>query len=177
MSRKFSKRERSIFLICILMLIGYIVKISIIDSIESQKEAIDSQIASLQLELRKANKFIIDSNDIILKYNELTDKLKQSKSAQQILSSTLSSIETVSKEFKLNISDLKPNEVRSTKYINIFSVSMTINSPFVEVLHFIHKLQSEQYSFEVDSVNFEKSLRLDDDSIRTTLVLSKYYIK
>ncbi len=92
------------------------------------------------------------------------------------MSSILSEIEETAGQLKLKISDLKPTRVKREEYNNRFSVTLTIDSKLVDIMHFLHLLQQTPHLFQIQEVYFEKSAMQDGSSLRTQLVLEKIYI-
>jgi len=109
-------------------------------------------------------------------YEEFQKGNRQIGSNRKVMSTILAEIEGVAKELDLTISDLKPKKVKRDDYFNHFSVSLLLNSKFIDILHFLYKLQNPPHMFSVDEIRFDKWSRKNNSTMKTRLVLSKIFI-
>ena len=72
-------------------------------------------------------------------------KFKQSASNEGTMSSILSEIEAAAADLKLQIANLTPKRVKETNFSNRFSVSLSIDGDFMDILQFLHRLQGEPH--------------------------------
>ena len=103
-------------------------------------------------------------------------KFKQPASNEGTMSSLLSEIEAVAAGLKLQIANLAPKRVKETDFSNRFSVSLSIDGDFMDILQFLHRLQSEPHLFDVEEARFDKGTRQQATSVKASLVLGKTFV-
>ena len=176
MAKQFSKREQIIFFICIGLTVIYTGHHLLLKPLRSKITKVEKQIEVQEKKLKKHTASIGDAVGIEKEYATYLQHFKQAKSNEQIMSSLLSEIEDTAGELTLRISDLKPKPVKTEANFNRFSVSMTLESNFVDIVHFIYKLQDSPHLFAVDEVRFDKGSRAEAAQVKTQMVLSKTLI-
>ncbi len=175
--RHFTKREQNIFIICILVIFSFITYNGFIKPLKGKINLIKGDIESAKIDIHKYNRVLGRSKSVEAKYSRFLGDFKQNVSNEQVMSALLSEIGVVAGKLNLRISDKKPKKVKEHDYYNHFSVSLTIDSKLVEVVHFLYILQNQPHLFDVEEIRFDKSSRRKDKTLKTRLVLSKILIK
>lgn len=174
--RALTKRERSISVICILLVVSYIGFNGIYKPLSERLEFLDQKAVVLQEQLKK-NEGIIQSAKAVEKdYTETIGRFKQTKSNEQEMSAILSEIEQVARQLGLQIADLKPQRVKTDANFNRFSVSLTISSELDNIIQFLYELQREPHFFNVEEVRFDKGAQRGVEALKTSLILSRFLI-
>ena len=93
------------------------------------------------------------------------------------MASILAEIEGVSAQLHLQIANLSPKRVQESDLYNRFSVSLTIDGNFVDILEFLHILQSDPHLFDVEEARFDKGMQAAAASVKTSLVLGKSFMR
>jgi len=174
--RKFNTREKNIAVVCAFLIFIYVNYIGLIKPLQDKLEGLNIQVQTKQAQLTKDQQRIQKAGALGNEYEDYLARFQQSGSNEQVMSSILSEIEGVAGELNLLISDLKPNRVRASDYYNQFSVSLTIDSDFNDIMHFLYNLQNQPHSFDVEEVRFDKGPRRQSSSIKTRLILGKTLI-
>ena len=174
--RRLTQREQSIFILCLIMVFLYAGYAFLLSPFKEKSATIDQDIVTKQKKLFDDLKTIRKSKAVAGEYSGYFNKFKQLKPNEEVMSSMVSEIESVANDLKLHISDLQPKRVKKTDYFNQFSVSLTIDSSFVDIIHFLHILQNEPHLFDVEEVNFEKGPQRKAENVRTSLILTKVAI-
>ena len=53
---------------------------------------------------------------------------------------------------------------------------MSIDGDFMDILQFLHRLQSEPHLFDVEEARFDKGTRQQATSVKASLVLGKTFV-
>jgi len=176
MVRRLSPREKKIFVACVIMIFAYFGYHALIRPLKERIAVIDGKIESQQRKITAHLRIIKKAEAMEKTYAEIISRYKQDKSNDQVMTAIFTEVEQAAGELGLRISDLKPQRVKKGDNYNRFSVSLTINSEFIEIMEFLHKLQEEPHSFYVDEARFDKSGKRDSTELKTRLVLSKVLI-
>lgn len=174
--RQLTLREESILVVTVVLVVGYLGYQFIVQPLKDKSAQLSTQLVLLQTKLTKYQKTIRQADGLKSVHASLVKEFEQNKSTEQMSSSILAEIEKASQDFDLQISDLKPQKNKEEDSINTFSVSLTINSDFLDIVEFLYTLQSQPYYYHVDEVRFDKSVRRDSNLVTTNLVLSKMLI-
>jgi len=176
MIKRLTKREQKIFIVTLVLILGYIGNNLLVKPLKEKILSLDQAIVAEEIRLKKNQRIIGQAKALSEDYNAYLNNFKQSKTNEQVMSSILSEIEEVAGELELRISDLKPKRVKRGEYYNRFSVSLTIDSDFVDIIHFLYILQKQPHLFDVEEVRFDKGSRRRSSTMKTQLVLGKMLI-
>ncbi|MBI5416034.1 MAG: type 4a pilus biogenesis protein PilO, partial [Candidatus Omnitrophica bacterium] len=156
MIRRLTKRERVIFILCVIMAGIYIGYNLVVRPVREAFLRLDRDIGAGQRRLAKSFLEIRKSVSLDKVFQFYEQKFKQSRSNEETMASILAEIEGVSVPLHLQIANLSPKRVREGEFYNRFSVSLTIDGNFVDILEFLHILQSEPHLFDVEEARFDK---------------------
>jgi len=173
MSNRFSSREQSIFIVCLVLVTVYSCYNFAIIPMRKKSVILDKKIQAEVRKIKKYKRRIDRGKQQNFQYDILVKDYIQKGSNEQVMSGILKEIEQVAQNLSLNISDLKPQRVRKNEYYNHFSVSLRINSSLPDIIQFIHSLQSRPHNFDIQEFRFDKSSRRNSETLKTTLVLQK----
>ena len=174
--RRLNKREQAIFVICVLLLSIFVIFNGFMKPLQAKKGFVEEKIAAQKIRLTKNMKAIKEGSALSETYNAYINQYKQAQSNEQVMSALLAEIEEVARELGLNISDLKPNKVRKGEYYNQFSVSVTLDNQFEQIMNLLYTLQSAPHLFDVDEARFDKSSNRNEANLRANIVFSKILI-
>ena len=173
---RLTQRERNIFVVCVTLAAVYIGYNFFYKPLIGNKDV-------LQNKMEKARKKILDNEKILRNakkanevYNQYQTEFKQPESNEQTISVLISNIEKEATQMGLTISDMKPKPVKQDKYFNTFSVTLSLEGSWTEILKLLHALQSKPYLLRVDEMNFDRASQVNTTFVRAYLVLSKVYI-
>jgi len=174
--RRFTKREKRIAVLCLGLVFIYGGYNIVIRPLRKEMILLDQKIETQQRRLNKDLRILKKAEFLGVQYDALVKRFKQTKTNEQVMSSFVSEIEEAAAKLGLQISNLKPQKVKRSEFINRFSVSLTIDSEFVDIMNFLYMLQGQPYSFDVQEARFDKSSRRKSTAIKTRLVLIKILI-
>lgn len=174
--RQLSKREKGIFVICVLMVLAYFLYQGAFIPLKEKKDDLRVQIQSQKRKIQKNMQIISRGDRFESEYKRILEDYKQGQSNEESMSLILSQVELVASTLDLQISDMKPNRVKKDDFFNIFSVSLTISGDMKEISEFLYKLQTEPYLYDVEDLHFEKTTQRKNKDLRSRLVLSKFYV-
>ena len=173
MIKHLSKREKTIFGLCVTIVCAYAGYAGFIKPREANITSVNNKLRTYQERINKSLSIIQKSRHMDQQYALYLNQFRQTKTDEAIMASTLSEIEKVAGEFNLIIADLKPNKVKHEDYFNQFSVTLQINSEFIEILPFLHTLQSRPYYFNLTEAVFSRVSHKSLKGIKTQLILNK----
>lgn len=174
--RRLTSREQRVFVVCLLTISIYVGYNGFVKPFHERLSALDRQIAAARLEIQKNQRTVRKAEILEKAYEENLAQYKQTGSSEQVMSGILSEIEESARELNLQISNLKPKRVKNEQYFNQFSVSLTIDSELVDIVHFLYLLQQSPHFFDIEEVHFDKGARRSSSAMKTELVLGKRFI-
>lgn len=176
MSKRFSSREQSIFVVCLVLATAYLVYYFGIVPLRERSAALDKQIQAEIRKIKKNKRGVNQAKQLDFQYDVMVQDYVQKGTDEEVMSEILREIEQVARNLGLNVSDLKPQRVRRTEFYNLFSVSVRIDSSLADIIQFVHSLQSRPHNFDVQELRFDKSSRRDEKELKTMLVLQKILV-
>lgn len=174
--RRLTKRERGIFFLCLMTACVSIGYQGLIKPLRGRLDSLDRAFEGRRRQFRKDAAALRKAGAVEERYEAYQRQWKQSRPAEEVMSSILAEIETAAGQLKLQISNLKPRRVKETDYYNRFSVSLTIDGRLEDIIHFLHILQSEPHLFEVEELRLDKGVQPQSAMIKTNLALGKIFI-
>lgn len=177
MFRPLTRREWNIFVLCIVIVMVYVGYNAAIKPLSQRISTVELSIQKEKNKLSKSLKVLEDQKHYKSQYIKYLSKFKQDQNNDDVMSSILSEIQQVGGKLNLRISELKPQKVQKEQYFNRFSVSLTIDSTFVDIINFIYDLQSKPYLFKVEEFRFDKGSQRQEQTIKTHLVVSRVLVQ
>ena len=175
MIRRLSARELKVLIFSSLLAAAYIGYILLVRPAKEKFISLDEEIAAQQRRLVKTSMEIKKAGDMEKILAAYEQKFKQPASNEGTMSSLLSEIEAVAADLKLQIANLTPKRVKETNFSNRFSVSLSIDGDFMDILQFLHRLQGEPHLFDVEEARFDKGTRQQAASVKASLVFGKTF--
>ena len=176
MIRRLSVRELKILVVSLALAFVYIGYILFVRPAKERIVELDQEIELQQQRLAKSSVEIQKAGATEKVWAVYEQKFKQPASNEGTMSSILSEIEAVAADLKLQIANLAPKRVRESNISSRFSVSLTIDGNFIDVLQFLHTLQGEPHLFDVEEARFDKGTRQQTASVKASLVLGKTFV-
>ena len=174
--RRFTKREQSIFILCLLLGFICFMIYGVIKPFNEKKNNLQAETHSKAQLLRKYQRTIQEAKILEQENQARLNNFQQNGSNEQVMSQILSEIERQAGGLGLKISDLKPRRVKKEAYSNRFSVSLSMDSTMEGMLKFLYTLQNEPHLFEVDEFSIDKGMQGQGMTVKVSLVLSKFFI-
>lgn len=176
MIRRLSTREQKILVLSLTVAFIYIGYAFLVKPATEKLSDLDQEIAAAQRRLDKSIAEIQKADSLENIWGVYENKFKQPASKEGTMSSILSEIEAVAAQLGIQIANLTPKRVRETEFYNRFSVTLTIDGEFNDILQFLHTLQNEPHLFYVEEIRFDKGTRQQANAVKTSLVLGKTFI-
>ena len=174
--RKLTSREHTILIVTIIMIAVYVLYHGVAMPLRGNVENLEQMKEVKQRELRQKLKTIQQAERLSTNYQDYLAAYKQTKSNEEVMSSILAEIELIAKELNMGILNLKPKRVQRDEFYNRFSVTLTNDSEFDDVLEFHHILQTQPHLFDIEQISFDKGSRRNSTTVKTELVLGKILI-
>ena len=171
-TRRLSRREKSIFIACLLLVFIYTSYHFIFKPLQENTATVKNQIELKEKRLRNNLRIVRKERIVDEEYDQYSSYLKQKASEEQEMAAILSQIESAANEVNIRIADMKPKKVKKVDFYNNFSVTLTIEGELQTIIRFLYTLENIPHLFKIDEIYLERS------SIRTTeikcrLILSK----
>jgi len=176
MSQFLNSREQKIFMICLAAVFMAVFYNSLIVPLQRKANSLQEEIVIEKKQLDGNFKVIQRAEKFDAQYDSYLKRFGKSGTEEEIASSILSEIETIARAHELHIAELKPQKIKHNELDDRFSVHLTMNSEFVDIVRFLYTLQQVPYFFDVEEVEFKKSARRKQGKITTRLVLGKTFI-
>ncbi len=173
---RLTEREQKIFAVCVVLGIIYLGYNFVYKPMTGGKNVLQQKIDKAKKKLLKGERVLIEAQAVDGIYNQYVGELKQTDGNEQTIARLISDIEKEASLVGLTISDLKPKPVKQEKNFNYFSVSLSMEGPWTDILKLIHALQSRPYIFKVEEMNLDRASQRNSVSVRAYLVLGKAYI-
>ncbi len=152
----FSRRERVILYAFVAAACVYIMFEFIYKSFRVRAQGLDARVAIAEKKLRKANE-TMQAQKLATKHSgDLGDVFLKRPPAEE-MSSILAELETMASQVRVQISDMKPQPLRTQGREHIFSVRLTLRHDLKTILEFIAALQGDPSFFNVDEFSFERA--------------------
>jgi Tfp pilus assembly protein PilO len=169
-------REQKIFAVCVILGVIYLGFNFIYKPMTGGKNILQQKIEKAQKKFIKGQHVLAEAKAVTDIYNQYVGELKQTEGNEQTESRLISDIEKEASLVGLTISDLKPKPVKQEKNFNYFSVSLSMEGPWTDILKLIHALQSRPYIYKVEEMNLDRASQRNSTSVRASFVLGKAYI-
>jgi len=171
-----SKREKKIFIFCILMVLIYIGYRFIFIEMQEEEAFWKAKVLNAERKVEKSLNVLNKESSINARYEEYLKLLEQKTSDTQQMASILSEIESIAGEIKLKIEDMKPKKIKKQDFYNHFSVNIRIQGEMGTITKFLYALQTKPHLFHIDELRLEKrSARVKE--IKCELVASRLLIQ
>lgn len=174
--RRMTVREQKIFMVTMVIILVYGIYAGIYKPLKRKSEQLSVKMLTLKKSLSKNLKTIKKTKYLEENFDDIFGKYQQTATNEQVKAYMVEEIKQVAQEIDLQITDIKPKRVQDSEHYNQFSVSLTINSNFEEVVQFLHLLQNDPHDFYVDEMRFDKASRRKSSTIKSRLVLSKILV-
>lgn len=173
--KSLSAREQGILVVTLLLVAVFIGYQLVITPLRQQITGIEQRIAGEVRTIRKNRAALAELRGLDSHYEALIQEYAQQGSNEQVMARMLREIEKVAGDLKLQISELKPQRVRSAEHFNSFSVSLRMDSTLAAIIAFLDVLQAEPYGYAVQDIRLDKSPKRGSNEITTAVVLEKIF--
>ncbi len=168
----FSHRERMIFIMCLAAISIYIGYLLFYVPLKERQDDTLNAIKDTKRQMRKDLKFVQEAKSQRTEYDRYKNQFKQTTTDEGVMSALLSDVDHISQQFKVRISEMKPQKVRKFDFYNTFAVSLTMEGSLKEVIHFLHTLQGDPYFLDIEEIRFDKHFQRTAD-IQCQLIVHK----
>lgn len=176
MLNRLTNRERVVFTVCLFLAVVFVIYRFVFNPLISHQKVLNQKIEKVKKKYVKNQKILQEAKLMRGVYDQYLIDFKQPQSNEQTISYLISEIEKTATQINLVISDLKPKPVKRDKDINYYSVSLSLEGPWIDILKLMHLLQSRPYLFKVEEMNLDRASQRNSESVRAYLKLGKNYI-
>lgn len=170
--RALSIREKIILSICALLILSYLGVNFIFEPLKARIDGLNNRIGLAELKLKKSNKIIDYQESVENNYKKYAELIKQKANDEQEMSALLSEIESITKEIKISISDMKPSRVRAVDFYKKFSIELEAEGLLEDLTKFIHTLQSQPHFLKIERMRLERrSMRTN--TLKSSILISR----
>ena len=170
--KELSRREKIIFMVCIVLVGLYGVVQFVVRPFKERQETIDQKIYASERRLEKNQHVIKAAQDADRQYAAIFKMLRQSGSDDAERSAMLSTIQDIANQTGVNIANMQPQKVLSKEFYKEFSVQLMVEGSWSSIVQFLHHVQDQPNYFDIEETNLEKN-STNNASIRGRLTLSR----
>ena len=153
-----TSRERGIFIFFLIVCSIYAAYAFIYRPFLVEGQRIEEDLRFARKKLSDQMRVIQKERNVPHAYREAIASKRQQSAPEEVMSSILSEIETVSREMTIRITEMKPQRVLKADDVNKFPVSLTIDGKFQDLMAFIHLLQAPEHDLQVTQFYLEKEI-------------------
>ncbi len=172
----FSKREQVIIYIFAAVVAMYTVYTFVYTPFQIRAASIDSQIALMEKKLNKAYDMMQVNQGMDERVRQQFEYMFLRRAPEEEMSSLLAELEAIASKADIQISDMKPQQVRLQERAYIFSVKLALNHDLKTLLKFVTMLQDEPYFLTIDEFSFERASSVKD-GLRCVLFVSRLRLR
>ncbi len=154
--RSFSNREKSIFVLCVIIVGFYLVYYFGYQQMKGDLVAQQELILEGKKDLRKYSRILREEEPIRQKLKSYEDLFKQQSSDEGERTRILSDIEAVAQKASIKITNMEPGRMKKQDFYNYFSVSVQTQSSLKKICAFLYALEDKPYLFHIDEMRLEK---------------------
>jgi Tfp pilus assembly protein PilO len=151
-----SKRQRVLAVVAGAALVGVFLS-GLYENWQERVVLLEAQIESRTKELGRNLETIEATRKMSEDYSEHLRAFEQTSSDEEVMSSLLSEIRKAADKISMHIADIKPERVKKEALYNNFSVRMSLEGSYEEIVRFIYILQDTPYAFAVDELRLSKN--------------------
>lgn len=164
-----SKRERKIFYLAILIIVGVLSYITVIEPLWQKWQELNKSISSQEIQLLKNLKILAQRDVIAQLYDKYAENIKMKGSVEEETAVILREIENIARTSNTYITDIKPLRVQDMEFYKEYYVELESEGSISNLARFIYDLQNSKQILKV------KYLRLNPKD-ETAEVLKGYMI-
>lgn len=173
---QFSPREKTIFIILIVLCIIYGVFTGFYRPTIEKFESVEEEIARSRRKLTDQTRLIERATDVMEKFQTEFSAYRQTTSHEKVISTMLTEIEKAGTGSNVKITKMKPSETQKQESLNTFGIDLSMEGKLGKIMWFIHTLQTEPHNFLVPEFKIEMSPNNPDD-VLVNMVLNRILIE
>jgi hypothetical protein len=171
-----SQREKTIFILCCVTLLIFIVYRGLYIPLKNADESIQDKILLAEKQLSKQKRTISESQPFEQDYPSTLSCLKQTAPDEDLPSAIISELNSVAEENHLTIKVSPPAKFKTTIPTKNFSTSVFLEGSFEEILKFLYVIQSCPYLYNFNEFQLNTNPSSEKD-LQTHLVLTKSFLQ
>lgn len=178
MPRTLIQREKNILVIAVIISVVYFFYLIVILPLKKKSDSLDKIIHVKQQTLRKNIAVIQKAEGLGREYDPFLEVFHQAGTNEQLMSTFLKKVESLAGEHHLYITEIKPNKIKESEYFNYFSINLSFEGKFDDLIHFFYDVQSRPHLFNVGEMRiFRESGPSSPSQVKARCVLNKIAIK
>ncbi|MFH1282904.1 MAG: type 4a pilus biogenesis protein PilO [bacterium] len=148
-----SKRERILFYITLLFIVGVLFNFLIISPLANLKEKLSFEIIRKEIALKKNMSVISKKKEIQENYNILSNFIKKQGSDEEESANLLKEIETLASKSKISLINIKPKPPKEMEFYKIYSVEIEGEGYLEQLVRFIYNLEQSKQLLKAEKLN------------------------
>lgn len=173
---KMSKKEKIIFYVAIFFVVAAIFDRLILRIIFNKINSLEESIRAQELRIKKDFK-IISQKDVISKQQEqYAQYSSQAKSQEEEISGALKEIEILAGKTQVNLSEIKPTELKAEKLIKRYIVSLSCEGTMEQLINFMFQLEDSKALFSIENYSLASKDK-EKGILKASMVISKTVVQ
>ena len=170
----FSKREKIIFTVTFIVVV-VAVGAGVFQAFGMRWQNLQEKIKRAEHELRLNCALLDERMARVADQQTLFDLYRQRDSDEFVRGNMLSSLQKLSSEQAVRISDMKPSSARTEKFYREFPVTVVLEGEFSNIMKFFYYAETREYGFEIREFRFSRSYAVGSE-LRCQAVLSRIFL-
>ncbi|MEW5895345.1 MAG: type 4a pilus biogenesis protein PilO [Candidatus Omnitrophota bacterium] len=174
MGPRFSEREKKIFVLAtgILILFG---AIKVFEALTGRWQDLQQKIQAAEKEVSVKMLVLGEKRQRVSTQRAVLDSFRQNDPDEMIRSNMLSSLQKLSSENNVRITDMKPSVIKSDKFYKEFPVNVILEGSFTDIMRFFYYAESAEFQFEIREFRFSQSYGMPG-GLRCQAILSRLFL-
>ncbi len=153
---RLTARERAILIVFILVCCVYGVYALIYRPLHLEGQRLQDEIRLARKKLSDQRKAILKERQMPLQLRQGIESRVQKGNNEEVMSGLLAEIESAARGMNIRVTEIKPQGTLKEGEFNRFTVSLTLDGRFHELMAFVHLLQAPDHDLNVTQLNLEK---------------------
>ncbi|MEI8175810.1 MAG: hypothetical protein WCG78_02975 [Candidatus Omnitrophota bacterium] len=172
---KMSKEEKTIAYVAMGFILLAFFDVLIFQAIMAKNDAINEQIRTQGLLIRKNLKILAQKDMIAVQEKEYAPYGIEGKSQEEEISSVLKEIEVLASQAGVVLIEVKPTNLKSEKIIKRYSISLSCEATMEQLARFMVLLQNSKVLFAIETYSITSKDK-EKGIVRCALVISKIVV-
>lgn len=152
----FTARERAIVVLFVLVCCLYGAYKMVYRPFISQEQQLRDEMRQTRRKLSEQRKIIIKDQQMPQGLRQGIEAIIQSGSNEEVMSGLLAELESAARSMNIRVTEIKPQGTVKEGEYNTFTVSLTIDGRFHDLMAYVHLLQAPDLDLHVAQLNLEK---------------------
>lgn len=147
--KHFSPREKKLFYLAVISIIGILLYIFIIDPLWAKWQELNNNISNREKQLLRNIKILAQRDIIAQLYNQHAENIKMKGTIEEETAVILREIENIARTSNTYIADIKPQKVQDMEFYKEYFIELEAEGDIRDIAKFIYDLQNSEQILKV----------------------------